>query len=56
MSYLPHPQKEEGGQKELWTADEDVRSLLKKILKELKKINMHFDSIIDDNLSNEEIE
>lgn len=50
------PEKEEGGQREVWVADEDVKSLLNRLLKEVKIMNMHLEIITDNEISKEDIE
>jgi len=49
------PTKEEGGQEESVTADEDVRSLLVKVLKQLQIMNIHLSLITDEEISKKEI-
>jgi hypothetical protein len=56
MSYNPNPQNVEGGTPEVTVGDEDVRGLLVKILKELKKMNFHLTILTDTNIKNTEIE
>jgi len=56
MSYNPNPQNIEGGQPEVTVGDEDVRGLLEKILKEMKKMNFQLSILTDTNLENTEIE
>jgi len=56
MSYNPNPQRIEGGQPETVVGDEDVRGLLVKILKELKKMNFHLEILTDTSIKNTEIE
>jgi hypothetical protein len=41
MAYKPHPLQTSGGQKRVWTADDETRELLKMILIELRIMNLH---------------
>jgi len=50
MSYQPIPQKEEGGQSEVWVADEDVKELLRQVVMRLGKIELHLRSITDEEI------
>ena len=50
MTYIPLPQKEIGGQKQVWTSDADVRELLIQMLTELKTINAHLQIMTDENI------
>ena len=50
MTYIPLPQKEEGGQKKVWTSDDDVRELLLQMLNQLKIMNAHLQTITDENI------
>ena len=45
------PKKNEGGQLELWVADEDVKSLLGRVLKELKLMNTQLSILTDNELN-----
>ncbi len=51
MSYLPQPIQETGGQKRVWTADDETRELLKMVLTELRIMNLHL-SVMTDNVFN----
>jgi hypothetical protein len=55
MSYNPVPKKKVGGQCEAITSDNDVQSLLNKILKELRILNLHIESMTDENIKKEDI-
>lgn len=50
MTYIPLPQKEKGGQKEIWTADEDIKELLRQVLVELKTMNIHLHTITEEEI------
>jgi len=41
MTYIPLPQEKEGGQKKIWTNDQNVKELLEQMLLELKEIKLH---------------
>ncbi len=41
MTYQPVPITEAGGQKRIWSADEETRELLRKILLEIRKLVAH---------------
>lgn len=56
MAYLPIPTKTEGGQKEVPTSDDDVQGLMTKILKELKKMNLHLELMTDEKVQNSDID
>ena len=47
MAYQPNPIKTEGGQKETIVSDDNVQSTLRKILKELKIMNIQLSMITD---------
>ncbi len=49
------PEKTEGGQREVWVGDEDVKSLLNQILKELKIMRIHMESITDEEVTKGDI-
>lgn len=51
MAYDPQPTKTEGGQNKAIASDDDVKTLMLKILKELKKMNFHLSKITDSNIS-----
>jgi hypothetical protein len=48
MTYQPIPAQEAGGQRRLWSADDEVRELLKELLVEMKIVNLHL-SVMTDN-------
>ena len=50
MTYIPLPQKEDGGQNKVWISDDDSKILLLQILTELKKMNCHLEIITDDTI------
>ena len=56
MSHLKSPETLEGGQRKVETADRNAEELLELILKELKKMNLHFSLLTDEHITNEEIE
>lgn len=45
MSFFKNPEKVEGGQRKLWTSEDDIQNLLTAILRELKILNMHMSEI-----------
>lgn len=55
MAYQPIPNKEQGGQKEVWVADEVVRSLLQELIVEVRKLNIHLELINDEQIKEEDI-
>ena len=48
MTYIPHPLKTEGGQDKVWVADENVRQVLLRILKEIRIMNIHLETMTDE--------
>jgi len=50
MTYIPLPQKEKGGQKELWTSDMEVHEVLLAILEKLGQIELHLSIITDEEI------
>jgi len=56
MSYIPLPQKTEGGQREAIVSDDNVQSLLEQVLKELKKANLQLAFLTDNIITNQEID
>ena len=56
MAYQPAPNKTEGNLKETQVSDNDAISLLNKILKELKKLNIHMALMTDEEPENTEID
>ena len=53
LTYIPLPQKEDGGQKKVWTSDDYVREILLEILEELKTMNLHLESITEEETEGE---
>lgn len=51
MTYQPEPIQEAGGQKRVWTADDDVQELLRMILDQLTVMNLHLASMTDEKFS-----
>jgi uncharacterized protein YabE (DUF348 family) len=51
VTYIPLPQLEEGGQKKVWTDDQNVGELLKQILLELKEIKLHLKFVTDEEIN-----
>lgn len=49
MTYKPMPLQTAGGQKRIWSADDETRELLKMILVELRIMNLH-NSVKTDNV------
>ncbi len=56
MTYKPHPTVIEGIDDKVQTRDENARSLLARMLKELKKINLHLSLMTDEEIDNKEID
>ena len=56
MSHISSPTTTKGNKRETSTSDEDVRSLLLKVLKELKILNIHMESITGEEVLKEDIE
>ena len=50
MTYVPHPLKTEGGQDKVWVADENVRQVLLRILKEIRIMNIHLEAMTDEEI------
>ena len=51
MTFIPLPQAEPGGQKKVWSSDDDVKNVLLEILIELQKMNVHLYSITDEQIN-----
>jgi uncharacterized protein YabE (DUF348 family) len=51
VTYIPLPQLEEGGQKKVWTDDQNVGELLKQILLELTEIKLHLKIVTDEEIN-----
>jgi len=56
MSHIINPTKEEGGQAEVTVSDDNVQSLLTRILQELKRMNIQLTLLTDNEVTKEEIE
>ena len=56
MAYKPTPTKTEGTQKEAIVSDDNVQSLLYRILKELKIMNVHLSLLTDIDVRSQEVE
>lgn len=56
MTYVPLPQKDKGGQDEIWTADAGVEELMRQILAELRIMNMHLKSMTDEEITEGDIQ
>ena len=56
MAYQPNPIKTEGGQKETIVSDDNVQSTLRKILKELKIMNIQLSMITDNWIEKSEVD
>lgn len=56
MSHFPIPQEDEGGQSKAITNDMGVVELLEQILSEIVKIRMFMGSIVEDEITEEDIE
>lgn len=50
MTYIPFPIKTEGGQDRVWVADENVRQVLLRVLKEMRIMNIHLQSMTDEEI------
>ena len=48
MTYKPQPLQESGGQKRVWTEDDDAQELLRMILDQLTIMNLHLASMTDE--------
>ena len=55
MTYIPLPQKEEGGNKRVQSSDERTRELLEQILVVLKKIEYHLNLATDTELKDNDV-
>ena len=55
MTYQPIPIETEGTRKEAKVADNDVSSILLQILEVLQRIEVHFQTITDEEVENEDI-
>jgi hypothetical protein len=53
LTYIPSPQKEEGGQKKIWTSDDNVKEILLAILERLEQIELHLSLITEEQLQGE---
>ena len=56
MSHLLNPTKTEGGKQEVVVDDDAVQDLLRGILKELMKINIHMALMTDTYIKNQNVE
>lgn len=56
MSYRPTPLQESGGQLRAWTADDEARELLRKILEELRIMNLHLSAMTDEVFDSNDLE
>ena len=56
MTYIPVPINEEGTQKKVVVADDNLYSLMNQVLKELKKMNIHLELITEENVKNTEVD
>lgn len=54
MTYIPHPQKTEGGQDKMVVSDDNAQSLLYRILKALKIMNVHLSLMTDTYIKKDE--
>lgn len=45
MTYQPLPTQESGGQKRVWTVDDETRELLHSVLGEMRKLNIQLAEI-----------
>lgn len=50
VAYQPIATKEEGGQKKVWVDDSDAQEIFRQILDELKRMNIHFQAITDEEI------
>ena len=55
MSHLKNPEKVEGGQRKIWVSEDEVKDILYKILKELKKLNDNVAILTDNEIKDSEI-
>lgn len=56
MTYKPATTKVEGGQSETIVSDDNVQSLLQKILMQLQIMNMHLQILTDNEIREDEID
>jgi len=56
MTYMPQPQKIEGGQPQSVVSDDAAQQILEDILKELKKMNIQLTLLTDNRVTDQEIE
>ena len=56
MTYKPTSTKIEGGQTETIVSDDNVQSLLQKILTQLKIMNIHLQILTDNEIQEDEID
>jgi hypothetical protein len=56
MSHILIPKETEGGRQEAVTSDDDTHSLLIQILMELKKMNIHLESMTDEEVDKNDID
>lgn len=56
MSYSPTPLQESGGQLRAWTADDETRELLRKILEEIRIMNLHLSAMTDNVFDSKDLE
>lgn len=56
MTYQPVPIQEVGGQKRTWSADDEIRYLLRMILAEMRTTNLHLSAMADNEFSSEDME
>ena len=56
MSYFKNPEKVEGGQRKLWTSEDNVEDILGKILEELRILNMNIAILTEQEITKEDLE
>ena len=55
MSYQPTPTQTTGGQKRVWTTEDEVRQLLRSVVTELRKLNLQLATITDQEIGDEDL-
>ena len=56
MTFIPLPQKEDGGQKKVEVKDMSAVELLQRILMELQTMNVHLSAMTDEQISEQDIQ
>jgi hypothetical protein len=56
MTYQLSPIQTAGGQRRVWTADDETRELLRLILAELRIMNLHLSTMTDNEFDSKDVE